>query len=245
MLSCPKVYWIHYSDSSDWKSPFDECILYELDDDDCVYYCKQWFSTLDWRSMCNFKVLKQLWKMTPQVGNDTAGGIDCTRSLCQKQSIEMGLFRQGPFGDLRFKLSRFDTERHIDWCCFYYCVRNSLVALLEALCAQICSSDPRISVFPDIFFWFVQSLIGKEEISHIHKHTHTSTIAEHQVGSASVMQCVAAYYSFWQCVAGKNQAATNTWIRVMTWVMGKISAHVRPQTGPMTCMNAYMERCGH
>ena len=25
---------------------------------------------------------------------------------------------------------------HIDWCCFYYLVRNSLVALLEALCAR-------------------------------------------------------------------------------------------------------------
>ena len=27
----------------------------------------------------------------------------------------------------------------IDWCCFYYLVRNSLVALLEALCARIFS----------------------------------------------------------------------------------------------------------
>jgi len=64
--------------------------------------------------MRNFENLKQLWKMTPQVGNDTTGGIDCTGSLCQKQSIKMGLFRQGPFGDLRFESSRFDTERHID-----------------------------------------------------------------------------------------------------------------------------------
>ena len=29
----------------------------------------------------------------------------------------------------------------IDWCCFYYFVRNSLVALLEALCARIFSWD--------------------------------------------------------------------------------------------------------
>jgi len=28
-------------------------------------------------------------------------------------------------------------ERKIDWCCLYYFVRNSLVALLEALCARI------------------------------------------------------------------------------------------------------------
>jgi len=72
-LPCPNVYQIHYSNSSNWKSPFDECILYELDDNDCFYYCKQWFCTLDWRSMRNFENLKQLWKMTPQVGNDTTG----------------------------------------------------------------------------------------------------------------------------------------------------------------------------
>jgi len=37
----------------------------------------------------------------------------------------------------------------IDWCCFYYFVRNSLVALLETLCARIFSWDSWISVF----FW--------------------------------------------------------------------------------------------
>jgi len=35
------------------------------------------------------------------------------------------------------------------WCCFYYFVRNSLIALLEALCARILSLDSWISVF----FW--------------------------------------------------------------------------------------------
>ena len=40
----------------------------------------------------------------------------------------------------------------IDWYCFYYFVRNSLVALLEAPCARIFSWDSWISVFPDIFF---------------------------------------------------------------------------------------------
>jgi len=148
------------------------------------------------------------------------------------------LFRQGPFGDLRFESSRFDTERHIDWCCFYYCVRNSLVALLEALCARICSLDPCISVFSDIFFWCVQGLIGKEEISHIHNtHTHKhncrapSGLRKRNAVCCSILQFLAVCSGGLQCVAGKNQAATNTWIRVMTWVMGKISAHVRPQTG--------------
>jgi len=40
-----------------------------------------------------------------------------------------------------------------DWCCFHYFVRNSLVALLEALCARICSLDSRISVYVWLFFF--------------------------------------------------------------------------------------------
>jgi len=38
----------------------------------------------------------------------------------------------------------------IDWCCFYYFVRNSLAALLEALCTRIFSLDSWISVFSDM-----------------------------------------------------------------------------------------------
>jgi len=40
-----------------------------------------------------------------------------------------------------------NTGYDFDWCCFYYFVRNSLVALLEALCARIFSWDSRISGF--------------------------------------------------------------------------------------------------
>jgi len=36
-----------------------------------------------------------------------------------------------------YKNDHFLGPFSIDWCCFYYFVRNSLVALLEALCAQI------------------------------------------------------------------------------------------------------------
>ena len=41
------------------------------------------------------------------------------------------------------------------WCCFYYFVRNSLVTLLEALCARICCLDSWISSFSDVFFWYI------------------------------------------------------------------------------------------
>ena len=44
------------------------------------------------------------------------------------------------------------TSICIDWCRFYYFVINSLVALLEALCAWIISWNSWISVFSDIFF---------------------------------------------------------------------------------------------
>ena len=37
-----------------------------------------------------------------------------------------------------FKISRLVSQKRLDfdWCCFYYFVRKSLVALLEALCAR-------------------------------------------------------------------------------------------------------------
>jgi len=49
----------------------------------------------------------------------------------------------------------------IDWCCFYDFVRNSLVVLLEALCARIFSWDSWISVFPDFLFWCVCNVSNK------------------------------------------------------------------------------------
>ena len=49
----------------------------------------------------------------------------------------------------------------LDWCCFYFFVRNSLVALLEFLCARIFSLDSWISVFPDIFFLCVCMVSNK------------------------------------------------------------------------------------
>ena len=138
------------------------------------------------------------------------------------------------FGDLRFESSRFDTERHIDWCCFYYCVRNILVALLEALCARICSLDPWISFFSDIFFLVcARSHWERRNQPHAQTHTHKHNCRALIVFRVccSIIQFLAVCSGGLQCVAGKNQAATNTWIRVMTWVMCKISAHVKPQTG--------------
>ena len=47
------------------------------------------------------------------------------------------------------------SDNLFDWCCFQYFVRNSLVALLEALCAQawVFSLDSWISVFLWHFFF--------------------------------------------------------------------------------------------
>jgi len=49
----------------------------------------------------------------------------------------------------------------IGWCCFYYFVRNSLVALLEALCCRIFSLDSWISVFFWHFFFVVVRSLTK------------------------------------------------------------------------------------
>jgi len=46
-------------------------------------------------------------------------------------------------------------EQLIDWCCFYYFVRNSLVALLEALCAR-----KRLSSSGKYDEWQVTSSLG-------------------------------------------------------------------------------------
>jgi len=53
------------------------------------------------------------------------------------------------------------AKGEIDWCCFYYFVRNSLVALLQALCANInpvrffnFRSDYRWQKFSNLSFYF-------------------------------------------------------------------------------------------
>jgi len=50
----------------------------------------------------------------------------------------------------------WDVDQYVegfDWCCFHYFVRNSLVALLEALCARIFSFRfVNIGFISDIFF---------------------------------------------------------------------------------------------
>jgi len=54
----------------------------------------------------------------------------------------------------------------IDWCCFYYFVRNSLVALLEALCARIfCFGFVNIGVFPDISFLVCKAFVSNKNLS--------------------------------------------------------------------------------
>jgi len=66
-----------------------------------------------------------------------------------------------PNKSLIFLLSHSDSLKLLyvfDWCCFYYFVRNSPVALLEALCARIFSWDSWISVFFWHFFLCVQGL---------------------------------------------------------------------------------------
>jgi len=54
-----------------------------------------------------------------------------------------------------------------DWSCFYYFVRNSLVAFLEALCARIFSLDSWILVFSDILFFCVCKVSNKAFLPHL------------------------------------------------------------------------------
>jgi len=65
---------------------------------------------------------------------------------------------------------------HLDWCCFYYFVRNSLVALLEALCARIFSWGSWISGFS----WiprqkiFSAAVTTPRRVKQYHKRTYAS-----------------------------------------------------------------------
>ena len=67
-------------------------------------------------------------------------------------------------------LHQHPIPRFWDRCCVYYFVRNSLVTLLEALCALIFSWDSWISVFPDIFFPVVHT-VNLQVTSTVHRHT--------------------------------------------------------------------------
>ena len=73
--------------------------------------------------------------------------IFTTPSSCQ---CSLGIFFVCPYinGPLHLAAARPGS---IDWCCFYYFVINSLVILLEDLCAWIFSLDSWISVFSIIF----------------------------------------------------------------------------------------------
>ena len=88
------------------------CVIYTLSN----MYCE------NNKAICIVKTIKQyvLWKhqnLTVQVVAEVVGNF-----------IIKKLKRQG--------ICLWQEDFLIDWCCFYYFVRNSLVALMEALCAR-------------------------------------------------------------------------------------------------------------
>jgi len=85
--------------------------------------------------------------------------------------------------------SSSSTLIYIDWCCFYYFVRNGLVALLEALCAQypsLCKyrCNYRVHVVCTcIHAWVMYICICMYIYTHscirTHTHTHTRIYTNH------------------------------------------------------------------
>ena len=59
-----------------------------------------------------------------------------------------------------------------DWCCFYYFVRNSLVALLEALCALYTCTHVHAHVH-------ILVHVHTRTHTHLHTHTHAHTFVLH------------------------------------------------------------------
>jgi len=90
--------------------------------------------------------------------------------------------------------------KRIDWCCFYYFVRNSLVALLEALRARIFSLDSWISFFFDIFFVCAKSLTKS-----FFRPSHPGSCAWLspfllRADSTCVLVCLCLCMCMWKCV---------------------------------------------
>ena len=105
----------------------------------------------------------RIWGLPKTViGNPPGGGWILSINLCWFDDLTTWL-------DKRIKQSNTLVNFHvcpthkcmtllflilslIDWCCFYYSIRNSLVASLEALCAWIFSLDSWISGFSWHYF---------------------------------------------------------------------------------------------
>jgi len=125
------------------------------------------------------------------------------------------------------KNSSFNKQRFFfDWCCFYYVIRNSPVALLEALFARFLS-DPNfggrflVLIRDDVAVenWCICGRIERlwdDETSTLrtrcvflqHTATHCSTLQYTATVCCSVLQCVAVYCVAVYCVAHCNTRTT-------------------------------------
>ena len=122
------------------------------------------FSSLEPHSLCTHS--QRLMAHFRQ--NESGVSEKCPCEWLWKESLlraSRDIHSQKHFSETRDSFSSLETElilfssfwetrdsfgnSLIDWCCFYYLVRNSLVASLDALCARILSLDSWISVFSD------------------------------------------------------------------------------------------------
>jgi len=76
--------------------------------------------------MCHTDVA---WIRPKHITADANGHGECIKKKTRRPSTR-ATWRAQTKRDNRDKLNKFD------WCCFYYFVRNSLIALLKAICAQ-------------------------------------------------------------------------------------------------------------
>jgi len=101
--------------------------------------------------------------------------------------------------------------RVIDWCCFYYFVENSLVALLEALCARILVFVMTLNVFARVRCdSFNKQSLFRQDVETTYSSASQTPSAWHDSHAnkvrgycnrlqrtvcSSVLQCVAACYT--------------------------------------------------
>ena len=103
-----------------------------------------------------------LQNIEAEIGESSSGGWNLKRLDWACYSVCIHVVRSeskgkhaGTRSEDKWRISQ--NFRHV-WCCFYYFVSNTLVSLLEALCARNFSSDSWISVFSWHFIVCARSL---------------------------------------------------------------------------------------
>ena len=160
-------------------------------------------------SACNTQREWQAGRLGQCTSLDIESGIRLTSDRNDRWSAEYEQARSRVTRSGHSAMHQVDALGSIsggfDWCCFYYFVRNSLVALLEALCARIFSWDSWISVFPDIWFSVFSCVCARSLTNSFFHSSQPDSCAWLSIfllcaDGTCVLVCVCLCMCMWKCV---------------------------------------------